>query len=307
MAYDETTSAEEIDPSTRVDLGEDLLSEKTKVIHRGEEAQGFSEALSESPEQISGSPDDLLQSAKILMNEGLLDDAKKTLRKVLLIDSSNAIARQTLEDIYALELKKIFTVQEIPYSYLKKIQPSLTEVDTEALIMKLDEDFRLGIYSDDNGWGGQSVISGLRKPEVVESLSNHLDQILSTGKTQDWIDLGIAFLEMNLYEVAIHLFSTACQTLDTEGDQSSGFYLSANSLLGYTLTLAGRPFEAISQIQPILQDIEIKREDKIDFFYLMGRIYESINKLETSLHFYRQAAVIDPIYRDLEQRLRKKG
>ena len=58
--------------------------------------------------------------------------------------------------------------------------------------------------------------------------------------------------------------------------------------------MEGKPFEAISRIQPVLKDTEIPQEKKTELYYLMGRIHESMNQSETAYSFYHQVQELDP-------------
>ncbi len=124
----------------------------------------------------------------------------------------------------------------------------------------------------------------------MDAFTLKLEQGLIGASLQDWVDLGIAFLEMDFYQIAVRLFTGACRKIDSEmqGEQS----LSATSLLAFSLILLGRPYEAISALQPLLRDVDLKAEQKIELYYLMGRTYDLLKKDELALR-----------YRDVEYRV----
>jgi hypothetical protein len=110
------------------------------------------------------------------------------------------------------------------------------------------------------------------------------------------VDLGIAFLEMGLYDLAARQFKAAGR----DPDQIHA----TTGLHAYALILAGRPFEATLVLEPMLGDSELKAADKIDFMYLMGRAYERLMKPDVAAHWYEQVAELEPHYRDSQERLR---
>lgn len=326
MTDSRAPSSDDSDSSaTRVDLGDDLLKDTTVIFQR--------DALSqESAASPKGEVDDLLQSAKILVSEGLLEEAKKVLRQILIHHPLSSIAQQTLEEIQGLELKQIFRGSDVLRSYSQNAEQRLPQqewggVDSEALMRQLDHDLDLGIFKDrrssqrsSQGFGKQGVSSEkdqevgskdyessnflLWNEERVSAYVQLLEKSLAGGSARDWIDLGIAFLEMDLYEISVRLFMGACRKVNPSSPEAGEVTLSATCLLALALVKSDRPFEALSRIQPLLQDVEIKSENKVELFYLMARTYESLKKFDFAHQCYRRIMDIDPKYRDTLQRLR---
>ena len=314
MNDENNPSSSDSDGGTRVDLGDDLLQEKTVMIsgvvpskRDAPATNPFLEPEGEKAEDSPGSIADLIQSAKILTNEGLVDDAKKTLHQVLIADPGNAVAKQLLVEIQELELKQIIEGAETRRPFGRRQETSLPEVDVEALMRQLDQDLNLGIFSDAIPAAHAGQLSLFYSNELLQDFCLRLERQLVGATTQDWIDLGIGFLEMELYLVAIHLFAGAWKRLDPEAPETAEVLLSATCLLAFSLILAGRPFEAVARIQPLLRDVEIKRENKAELIYLMGRTYESMKKYDLAQNFYKQVLEIDARYRDVDLRLQKLG
>ncbi|MEO7163283.1 MAG: hypothetical protein ABI041_10225, partial [Bdellovibrionia bacterium] len=295
-----------------VDLGEDLL-EKTAMI------PGLTAPTAQDPLKVSspldipagdtGSIEDLLHSAKILVDEGLVEDAKKILHQILIVDSTNKAALEALGGIQKEELK--YLLREDPTPQRKRplernpqVKAKVQELDPEELMRKLDQDLGLGIFAQNVPVALASDLSLFQNPEEMEAFTLKLEKNLAGGNIQDWVDLGIAFLEMDFYQIAVRLFTGACRKIDSEvlGEQS----VSATGLLALALILLGRPFEAISKLQPLLRDVEIKADQKVELYYLMGRTYESLKKMDIALHFYQQVMKIDARYRDVEYRVRNR-
>ncbi|NBU22245.1 hypothetical protein EBS43_12670, partial [bacterium] len=119
-------------------------------------------------------------------------------------------------------------------------------------------------------------------------------------------DLGVGFLEMELSMIAIRLFSGAQKRLEGwEDSQSQELNLSATSLLALALLQEGKPYEAYSEIQPLLHDLDIPLDRKVELYYLVGRAFESLRKFQMAQEFYSQVIKIDPKYRDTSDRIQK--
>jgi tetratricopeptide (TPR) repeat protein len=286
---------------TKIDLGDDLV-DQTAVIPGVALSTGAKSAPDPAniPAGEAGSIEDLLHSAKILADEGLADDAKKILRQILIIDSGNQSALEAAKRIQQEELKALFR-DEVRPSSLRKSTKNVPEFDSEEVMKKLDRDLGLGIFSENLPFSLSEERSLFQNKEEIEALIENLEKKLATASMQDWIDLGIGFLEMEFHEVAVRLFSGACRKIESEIRSVQS--VSATSLLAYTLIQMGRPFDAISKLQPLLRDVEIKLEQKVEIYYLMGRTYESLKKLDLARHFYSQVSKIDSRYRDVERRL----
>src|SRR4051812_10811511 len=117
---------------TRVDLGDDLLG--TRSVSKDE----ASSEKNSPPESV----DELLLNSKILVNEGLFEDAKKTLRRVLRMDPANLSARDRLEEIQKIEIKRLLGQEENAGGFLrakkKKTEPALEDGESVALALERD-------------------------------------------------------------------------------------------------------------------------------------------------------------------------
>ena len=289
---------------TRVDLGEDLVEETAPLLvpKVKREINPILDSLNiteVTPENIS----DIIESAKILMNESLLDDAKKLLHQVLIVAPDHIVARKYLNDIHDEELKQIFGDRS-PSRYQKEENSSYLKEDPEQLIRKLDLDLGLGLFSGSFATAPLSELSLFKDDVELEAYGDRIEHDLFSAPVKDWIDLGIAFLEMDLYPISIRLFSGACRRLTLDSEQNIESALSATSLLALSLIMAGRPYEAASELQPLLMDLDVPNERKAELYYLMGRIYEIMKNAEFAKKFFTQVREIDPAYRDVSSRMK---
>jgi len=278
---------------TRVDLGDDLLREPVKEPQRNQnrDSSGIGAA-------------DLLQNARILMNEGFTDDAKKVLRQILIADSGHVSARNLLDQIHEVELKQIFREEESRRTFRPKAEQSVTAVDSEVLIRQLDQDLGLGVFSDSRPSVSADQLTLFEDPKSLDSFILKIEKDFSNSDLQDWIDLSVAFLEMELYTVAARLLVSTSRVLEKAESDDPESRFSIHCLLAFALILADRPIEAAFRIQPLLIYSYMKVEHKTELFYLMGRTYECMKKMELAVQYYRQVVQLDSHYRDIERRLR---
>lgn len=289
---------------TRVDLGEDLLEKTALRIESPPGAPPPAPVEQEVAEEelAINSVEDGLQSARILMNEGFLEEAKKILRRVLLMDSRCAIARTRLEEIHELELKQIFSEGDsrrprLPSFRRKKDPEDISKVNSEKVMRELDRDLRLGVFPGNDSTGiGVAELSLFKDREGMEKFAADLDRSMGGASARDRMDMAVAFLEMGLFDLAIRQLRIAVRDPD--------FLLAASVLLSTALIMADRPFEATVALEPLLLDTEHSVESKLECFYLMGRAHEGLRKPGAAIPYYQQVVGIEPLYRDAGERLR---
>ncbi|MCM2321651.1 MAG: hypothetical protein NDJ90_00135 [Oligoflexia bacterium] len=296
---------------TRVDLGDDLL-EFTRTLQRPPEKGAVAPdepAALETEEFVRIRVEEIgdqLQSAKILLNEGFPEEAKKVLRRILLADPKHAPTRKLLADIHELELKQIFgETRQRPSFGGAKAEPVLSGADADDVLRTLDHDLELGIFSETAGRAVAPFNLVPGSPELREYAEN-LEGELKDLSAQDRIDLGVAFLEMGLPELAIRQFKAAISLRLRESPEPDTPFLAATALLAHACIQAGQPFEATMIIQGVLQDSDVPLTQKLEFFYQMGRACEAMRKTEVAADWYDQARAIDPHHRDLQTRPRGK-
>ena len=305
--------------ATSIDLGDDLLDYTASISRQPTEDR--------YPDREGGAPaagdefdapvrldqlEDQMESARILTREGLIDEAKRILRKILIADPHYVVARKALQEIHETELKQIFAPERRRISVRRKTQePMPTESEAEELLRTLDRDLQLGIFDQSRSKEPESNHPILSSVEDQEEYARNLEAELKSGRGTpfshlDRLDLGIAFLEMGLPAVALRQFRAALHSLTPDPMADPEVVLSAKALIAQALIQLGRSFEATLEIQPILRDSEVKATSKVEFLYLMGRAYETQGKDEVARKWFEQVRQIDARYRDVEERLRRR-
>src|SRR5690242_4524033 len=97
----EKTKKSEQTESTSFDMGTDLIESTATWV----EPDQVPEAQKPARDQKA----DALEKAAILVSEGLLDEAKKTLRSLIIAQPDSVAARKKLSEIQEAELKKILS------------------------------------------------------------------------------------------------------------------------------------------------------------------------------------------------------
>jgi tetratricopeptide (TPR) repeat protein len=262
---------------TKIDLGDDLL-EKTAFVP----GMGVGTEPTVDPRSIEPS----VQNARILLNEGFTEEAKKLLRQILIQNQSDVEAQKILEEIHHSELKQIFGTSETGArkSYTQPAyDDSILRVDTDEILRSLDEEFELDVNA-----------------ETSQGIFSNLSLSVAGSGPRDRIDLAISFLEMELYTHATQLLKAVI----LEGESAAQSEI-AVSLLAYGHLMNNRPFETISVLQPFINDVEVCPENRMEFYYLMGRAHQTLGRKSEALGWYLHVQQIEPTYRDTFERIKQ--
>ena len=265
---------------TRVDLGDDLLektSTLTPLVREGARA----------PE--------LIGNARILLNEGMPEEAKKLLRRVLVLDSKNVEARERLDEIHELELKQIFGT-ETHGERRRSGRDASAESSASTALRSLDRDFNLGFFGPD-GTEFSPAEAIFDSDSEMEKLGIKLDEEYRDFSAMQRIDIGIAYLEMGFYRIALLQFEAA--------SHDDMLYLAGVALQAHTLILMGKAFEATLLLSALVRDSGTLEEKKLEPYYLLGRAHEVLQNPGDAKLWYEKAQSIDPHYRDVEDRLKR--
>jgi tetratricopeptide (TPR) repeat protein len=221
-------------------------------------------------------------SAKILFQEGLVEEAKRLLHKILMVHAGYLPALDLLKQIQDSELSMLFrAASETP-----KKQKSFE--DPELVIRQLERD--LGIHIEDPGRNFNASIENWSHPDPEDP-------------TQAF-DLGVAFFEMGCYRDAIRQLSEAVRKTRVMHTSLGELGVAAAALCAESMIALGEPYEATTWLTPMLNELDLTHEKKIPFFYLMGRAQELLNHRKEAKAWYQKVMELDPLYRDVPFRIR---
>jgi tetratricopeptide (TPR) repeat protein len=241
-------------------------------------------------EEPKALPEDEVESARILVREGLVEEAKKTLYKVLAYKPDFRPALEILKQIEAIELKELF--RESPLGSSRKKNPVMEDID--SLIESLDRDLGLGLNADVASPDANQEIWNA----VVDSNSADLD-------SQARFDLGVAFYEMGCYADALRELYRAEKKIRIEQTFLGKTGLAVASLISQCLVQVGRAYEAKAYLEPILTEPDLKHEDKLVLYYSMGLTEQALGHPKNAIGWFQKISETDSDFRDVQIRLRQ--
>lgn len=308
--------------NTVVDLGDDLL-EKTAVVSRSESHSDF-------------------ESAKILFQEGLVEDAKKILRAILVSDPDHVQARQLLEK--AQKEEEIQILNQEPRkrasvapsfrgeensgghappetgieagNYCETGKPNNGHVrehkdSIEFLLEGLDKDFSLGLLSahrDAKTPRGEDEAVHRLNEKFRAELCGAVERKLVELEAQDRQDLGIALFEIGEYQLAAQCFASAKKhwewvySLDIDKNGLAA-WISAAVLEAVAYTELENGYQGALVLEPLLRIPALSPVLRAELLYWSGRCSELRGELGAAKGYYLQVWLLNDCYRDLKDRL----
>lgn len=276
--------------ATSVDMGSDLLEASVTL------EAGTSTHHAQKHEQ---SVDELYANAVILLEEGLLEEARKTLRQVLKKDPKHILSRKKLEEVFQEELKILLSKQPMRSPPMSVDQALLQENITDVLA-RIDKDLGWSLLKDEPA---EKFIESQEFSELQESIEKQMDQ----APLQDRIDLAIGFLEMGLFGAALKQTNKVIQDCERGGQidfSDHSYYTTAQCLKTLALIENQQAFEALLILQTLLKEQSLSTEVRTELSYLMGRAHERLSEKSQAIACYRQVEWLQPGYRDVSEKLR---
>jgi tetratricopeptide (TPR) repeat protein len=230
------------------------------------------------------SRDGELQSAKILFQEGLLDEAKKKLYQILIAFPNYPSAVELLARIRDGEMKGLLR-QTVPTAHGKKLK---TE-DPERIIEKLNSDLGLDLQMEGfdparENWVSQTDLS-----------------------SRGHYDLGVAFFEMGCYRDAVRELKFSERKIRMEQTFLGELGVAVVALYSESLVKLDRGFEAKSYLEPILAEPDLNQEEKNVLFYVMGIAEASLGKIPEAKGWLQKVYDLNPDFRDVRFRLTRNS
>ena len=228
---------------------------------------------------------DEVESARILFQEGLFEEAKKKLFRILSHKPGYPPAKKLLTQIEDVEMKDLFVEGRPSRSRGKTPKPE----NPDQVIEALERDLGLGSSSlgqgEEERWSAVSV----KKEKFTP---------------QEHLDLGIAFIEMECYADALRELLRAEKQIRIEQTFLGEVGVTVVSLIAQCMIPLGRAFEAKSYLEPVLIEPDLKHEDKLCLYYAMAMVELALDSKESALGWFKQVAHIDPDFRDAQMQIR---
>ncbi|NDG84340.1 MAG: hypothetical protein EBX52_04785 [Proteobacteria bacterium] len=235
-----------------------------------------------SIQERAPTPDEDVDSARILLQEGLLEEAKKLLHKVLIHHPGFVRAVEQLDSVRAEELNLILNRSASVRA------PKGRPENPESIIRRLEKD--LGVVLLDE--------AGELDPSRENWVHGHRDS------PRQAFDLGVAFFEMGCFRDAIIELEDALRSVRITQTELGELGVAAATLCGECLVALGEGFAAKSFLLPIVNEPELGHETKIPLFYMVGRAEELLGNHVEAKTWFKKVIEVDPFFRDAGFRIR---
>jgi tetratricopeptide (TPR) repeat protein len=212
----------------------------------------------------------------------LIEEAKKTLFRLLATQPKFKPAQELLKKVEEIELKDIFKES-------RSVKRPIPVEDIEAVIESLDRDLNLGIADAEQ-------TAQLAEPQWTNS---------ENLSAREFLDLGVAYFEMGCYADALRELQKAEKKVRIEESFLGETGLAAAALIARCLLLLERAYEARAYLEPILIEPDLKHEDKIILYYEMGVAEQDLGNLKAALSWFEKVSESDFEFKDVSYRLRQ--
>lgn len=238
---------------------------------------------------MTKSSDEWIISAKLFASQGNWADAKKALRRVLIIDPDHRLAKSRLNEIQANELQDLLSVSAENPSKIDQVESEPTAMPTDTNVDNLLEEILAG--------DGHDALKNRTEQTMVESvLREKLFEKVRDFSERDWFDLGVAALEMDLMSVAQECF---------ERSANDPRYLVHSKLLEAQIYFKQKRYFDATQIWMGLVN---SRDDtlvlRLEAAYWLARVCEAQERIDEAKSWYQQVLDSDPTYRDTQIRFK---
>lgn len=225
---------------------------------------------------------DEVESAKILVSEGLWDEAKRILHRVLISNPSYARAQSLLKEIQKTELDQILNRSQPSGSSGRRLD------DPSRVLQRLERDLGIDFSANEHGmdpkqenWFHQTELSSI-----------------------EGFDLAIAFFEMGCFRDCVRELELALKKVRVQETVLDDHGVAIVALKAEALLLMGEAFDAKVFLAEILIEPEISHESKLPLYYLAGRCEEALGWEGEARAWYLKVIEIDPMFRDANFRIR---
>ena len=248
----------------------------------------MAENTKENPESVESirdpkpTADEEVDSARILFQEELFDEAKKLLHQVLIRHPHFSRAKTLLSEIQASELNALLNRNMMRRVAVKPLE------SPELVLRKLEKDLGLLLQDPEKG--------------IDPALENWNHETRESPR--DAFDLGVAFFEMGCYRDAIVELKEVLKRVRIERTELGELGVAAAALCAEAMIELNEGFEAKSFLLPILNEPELNHETRIPLFYLVGRADELLGNPGEARLWFKRVVEADPLFRDAGFRIR---
>ncbi len=228
---------------------------------------------------------DEIEEADFFVQQGLLDDAREALEKLLAFYPAHAVLKAKLADVErrrgAAEAPAPPPAAAGDESF--DIARELAEMGGGATADAGEEDFQYSVE------------------DVFNQFKKGVEQTVKAEDSATHYDLGIAYKEMGLLDDAIHEFETALGGNDRKRE------VDCLSMIGLCHVAKGDGAAAIAVLRRALASERLTRDAAKAIHFELGAAYEGGGDREAALWCFQRVAKADPAFREVAQRIAALG
>lgn len=227
--------------------------------------------------------EETLDEAEFFLAQGLFEEAR-----MLLADSLESFPK------HPLLLEKMEEVAEAAADRALSVPPprlSLAPDQDESFMLaeRLAEELSEAAKSEDVG---SDVIDA---ETVFAQFKKGVEETISPDDTDTHYDLGIAYMEMGLFDDAVHEFDLARANPAKES--------TALTMMGICNSRKGDFAAAVEIFKQGLAAPKRTPREELSLYFELGMAYESLQDKSEALFYYHKVFKKDPSFREVERRI----
>jgi tetratricopeptide (TPR) repeat protein len=152
-----------------------------------------------------------------------------------------------------------------------------------------------GLLGADGGGAGEK--GGAEGEDLASTLASEVKADIDEGDYRSRYDLGMAYVEMNLFGDAIREFQYAAE--------SPTYKAQSLEMVGRCLLSQGQPGLAVKQLTKGLEAVEGDDRSALGIKYNLALAYEMIGDDEKAKALFEDVYVIDITFRDVQEKVKK--
>lgn len=235
---------------------------------------------------MSASNDDALESARILIQENLFEEAKRVLFRLIAQaadphSSSVRRAQELLKKIEQIEINELVS-KPCRQGAKSPVEDSKQVISALERDLQLEEDNFAALPADHEWW---NVEAG---PSTAREL----------------FDLAVAFYEMGCFADALRELRRAEKKVRIENTFLGELGVSIVALSAQSLISLGQAFDAKIYLEPVLLESDIPHEQKTILYYVMGLADEALGEKASARGWFNKVIESDPDFKDARQKVR---
>ncbi|MFQ5329485.1 MAG: tetratricopeptide repeat protein [Thermodesulfobacteriota bacterium] len=251
---------------------------------------------------------------------GFLDDLPEELEIVEEVDD-NSLETVEVEDIEPEPITEegdleVITAEEVLVEEDAEVVEAFEPPDVEQPLNELPDDEDAAeeagedvpeSMSPDSGTEGEGGyvdlsselgLDGVEERETtIEEFHDGIERQLNREDTETHYNMGIAYMEMEMYDEAVREFNVALKDPNR--------FFDCQVRLGLSYMARGEPLEAIASYTNGLDSTGRTKDEKKGLMYELALAYESAENDERALKFFNKVNTIESGFRDVAGKLRR--